>query len=285
MKKLSLILIIFLFSAYLNAQESYHVQGETLQLKTEVEGPLDLLWNTFDGHFRYFVRTSDYRIIELVNTKSESRHFNEEYKTTLQNLTNRSADKVNLTLADLKVFIDDYNLSQDSSYETVVQRVQLELLLEVFIGITNSPFVFNSSNAISPQFGVEIEMDSKALNRHALFMQLRHVFKSNDFEYSTTELALGYRFRVINSKKLNLFAHTKFATLNFVKNTVPGPNDVLENISETVFDIPFTFGVGADIRITEQSFLTIRYNELFAALIDSQDHFSTNLTLGYKFIL
>ena len=285
MKKLSLVLSFFLFTAYLTAQEIYAVKGETLKLKTEVEGQLDLLWNTFDGHFRYFVRTSDNNMVELVNTRGESHHFQEEYKTILQNLTNLSADKVLLTLYSLKVFIDDYNVSKDSNYESVIQSVKLQLHLEVFGGITNSPFVLNTNNAISPQFGFEIELDSEEINRHALFMQLRHVLKSNDFEYTTTELALGYRFRVINSRNLNLFAHSKFATLNFVKNMVPGPSEVSFGVSDTVFDIPITFGIGADIRMTVQSCLTIRYNELFAALIDSQDHFSTNLTLGYKFNL
>lgn len=284
MKKLSLVLSFFLFTAYLTAQETYTVKGETLQLKIEVEGQLDLLWNTLDGHFRYFVRTSDNSITELVNTRDESRHFHEEYKTTLQNLTNRSADKVNLTLADLKVFIDDFNMSQDSNYESVVQRVELQLHLEVFGGVTNSPFFKNSTNALSPQIGIEMELDSEEMNRHALFMQLRHVFKTNDFDYSTTEMALGYRFRVINTKNLNLFIQTKFATLNFVNTVLDSSNDPLE-LNDTVFDIPLTFGVGADIRITAQSFISVKYSELFAALIDSQDHFSTNLTFGYKFNL
>ena len=64
--------------------------------------------------------------------------------------------------------------------------------------------------------------------------------------------------------------------------TVPGPNDIPIEITETVFDIPFTFGVGADIRLSESSFLTFRYNELFAVLIENNDNFSTNITLGYK---
>jgi len=116
-------------------------------------------------------------------------------------------------------------------------------------------------------------------------MQLRHVLKTNDFEYSTTEIALGYRFRVINTQAFNLFVQTKLATLNFVKTTVPVENDLLIDINETVYDVPLTFGLGADIRLTNSSFLTIRYNELFAVLLENKGNFSTNITLGYKFNL
>jgi hypothetical protein len=158
--------------------------------------------------------------------------------------------------------------------------------LGVFGGITNSPFINNPNNTKSPQFGAELELlDGNRIKRHALFMQLRHVFETDDFKYSTTELALGYRFRVINARSFSLYGQSKFATLNFLKNTVPGANDVPVDINETVVDIPLTFGIGADIRLTDSSYLTINYNELFAALVENNGNFSTNITLGYKFNL
>lgn len=286
MKKIVISICFFLSISTLIAQETYTIKDETLQLKTEVDGKLDLLWNIIDGHYRYFVRTSENDITELVNTRDENRHYKEEYKTTLQNLTNVSADKVNFTLIDLKTYIDTFNLSQDSDYETSIYNAKLQLLLEVFGGITNSPFVYNPNNAISSQFGTELELlDGNRIKRHALFMQLRHVLKTNDFEYSTTELALGYRFRVINTQAFNLFVQTKLATLNFVKSTIPSENDVPVDINETVYDVPITFGIGADIRLTNSGFLTIRYNELFAILLENNGNFSTNITLGYKFNL
>jgi hypothetical protein len=286
MKKMALVLCFFISVTSLIAQETYTVHGETLQLKTEVEGQLDLLWNVIDGHYRYFVRTTDNSITELVNTRDENRHYQEEYKTTLQNLTDANADNVNLTLTDLKSFIDEYNLSQDPTYSSSIYNAKLQLLLGIFGGITNSPFINNPNNTKSPQFGVELELlDGNRIKRHALFMQLRHVFKTNDFKYSTTELALGYRFRVINARSFSLYGQSKFATLNFLKNTVPGANDVPVDINETVVDIPLTFGIGADIRLTDSSYLTINYNELFAVLVENNGNFSTNITLGYKFNL
>lgn len=270
----------------LSAQETYTVKGETLQLKTEVEGSLDLLWNIIDGNYRYFIRTTDNSITELGNTRNENHHYQEEYKTVLGNLTGVSADKVNLTLPDLKAFIENYNESQDPNFKVSEPKANLQLMLDVFGGITNSPLVDNPNNENAPQFGGELELsDGNRTSRHALFIQLRHVFKPGDFKYTTTELALGYRFRVINLENFDVFAQTKFATLNFVENTVPGANDIPVDISETAFDVPFTFGIGADIRVTRQSFLTIHYNELFAVLLENNGHFSTNLTLGYKFNL
>ena len=286
MKKIGLVLSFFLSLSTLIAQNSFSIKGETLQLKTEVEGELDLLWNIIDGHYRYFVRTTDNTITELVNTKDENRHFQNEYKSTLENLTGVSADNINLTLNDIKRYLDAYNLSQDSSYQTSIYNAKLQLLLGFFGGITNSPFIYNPDNTIAPQFGVELELlDANRIKRHALFMELRHVLKANDFEYTTTELALGYRFRFINKRSFSLFGQTKFGTLNFSKNTIHDSNDLPVKIKETVFNVPFTFGIGADIRLTNSSYFMIRYNELFAVLIENKGNFSTNLTLGYKFNL
>ncbi|WP_370002266.1 hypothetical protein [Winogradskyella sp.] len=67
MKKIFLILI-FSFAFQLNhCQETYAINGETLELKTEIDGKLDLLWNIIDGEYRYFVRTENDDIIELKN--------------------------------------------------------------------------------------------------------------------------------------------------------------------------------------------------------------------------
>ena len=88
MKKLVFILCLLLSFMSLKAQETYTVDGETLQLKTEVDGNLDLLWNIIDGQYRYFVRTENGSIQELVNTKNpDTKKYQEQYKTTLNQLT------------------------------------------------------------------------------------------------------------------------------------------------------------------------------------------------------
>ena len=106
MKKL-ILLIILIVSCYTGfAQNMYTVNNESIELKTEVEGTLDLLWNIFNGKYRYFVRSSDGNIQELKNTKNAETHkYQEEYKTVLDELTQDygiTADKVNLTLFSLK---------------------------------------------------------------------------------------------------------------------------------------------------------------------------------------
>ena len=292
MKKIGLILCFLLSYTFTQAQESYTVDGETLQLKTEVDGKLDLLWNIIDGKYRYFLRNSNGTITELKNTKDSNNDYQEEYKTVLQNATegsNLSTKKLNLTLFSLKEFIDNYNQKSDTTYQTQVSRNGVTFRLGAFGGITNSPFVGNPENLKTPQFGAELEvLETKNLTRHAVFMQLKHVLEHDDLQYSTTELSLGYRFRFINKQSFSLYGNMKFATLNFSNATVTttsGGNTTTQEFNETAFDVPFIFGIGADIRVTENSFITLGYNELFALLLDNQGNFSTNITIGYKFNL
>ena len=286
MKKIICILCLLLSFSALRAQESYTVAGETLELKTEVEGKLDLLWNIFDGRYRYFVRTEDNTITELKNTKQD-RNYQEEYKSVLSDLTNGTpTKKLNLTLFSLKEFIDNYNASVDDTYQSTATRSKMLFRLGVFGGITNSPFISNPDNVKSTLFGGELEIvEAKLISRHAVFMQLKHVLEHDDLPYTTTELSLGYRFRFINKESFSLYGNVKFATLNFSKATISNSGDMLEEFDETAFDVPFIFGVGADIRVTKGSYITLAYNELFALFIDNQGNFSTDFSIGYKFNL
>ena len=290
MKKIICVLCFILSVSFIQAQESYTINGKTIELKTEVEGKLDLLWNIIDNEYRYFVRTEDNTITELKNTKVD-RKFQEEYKTTLEELTNNSMStkRLNLTLFSLKEFIDAYNVSADSAYVTTVSRSKFQFRLGVFGGITNSPFINNPNNEKTPLFGAELEvLEAERISRHAIFMQLKHVLEQDDIKYSTTELSLGYRFRVINKETFSLYGNMKFATLNFSNATlVTDTNGTIatQEFSDTSFDVPFIFGVGADINVSKNSFITLAYNELFALFLDNQGNFSTDFAIGYKFNL
>ncbi|WP_299225564.1 hypothetical protein [uncultured Psychroserpens sp.] len=290
MKKIICTLCLFICFSFLRAQENYTVNGETLALKTEVEGQLDLLWNIIDGNYRYFVRTEDDTITELKNTK-ENKRYQEEYKTLLNELTNgtMSTKRLNLTLFSLKEFIDKYNSSVDDNYESTAKRSRIQFRIGVFGGLTNSPFISNPDNEKTPLFGAELEvLEAERISRHALFIQLRHVLEQDDLMYSTTELSLGYRFRVINKEKFSLYGNVKVATVNFSNATLvteTNGNITSEDINETAFDVPLIFGIGADINVTKNSFITLAYNELFAILIDNQGNFSTDFSIGYKFNL
>jgi hypothetical protein len=287
MKKILFIALFCISLQYAYAQNTYTVNGETLELKTEVEGKLDLLWNIIDGQYRYFVRTDNGTITELKNTKDDTKKYLEEYKSTLSNLTGGiSANKMKLTLYSLREYLDNYNSTQDSNYTTNSTKSKVGLRLGFSGGITNNPFVGNPENTKTPLIGAELEIyEANSLPRHSGFLQARHAFDSDDFPYSTTEFSLGYRFRVINKSAFSLYAQVKLATLNLSNVTVINEDDTELKLDDTSFDVPFIFGIGSDIRVSDNSFITIIYGELFAAFLDNQGNFSTDIAIGYKFNL
>ena len=95
------ILLAAVFSA--QSQNTYVVNNETLELKTEVNGPLVLLWNIIDDQYRYFIK-KDSQIIELINTRGDDNKYQEEYKQVLNDL-NLSVIKEN----EIKQLIDSLN--------------------------------------------------------------------------------------------------------------------------------------------------------------------------------
>lgn len=293
MKKIYLILLLFCFSFSAFSQKDYTVNGKTYQLKTEVEGNLDLLWNTIDGKYRYFVE-KDNSIIELINSKSSSNDYQEEYISTLKEFTGDSeinSKTVKLTLPSLKQFIHRYNASVDNKYSFTEDKIKLKSRLGVFGGITNNPFIENPDNKTTPLFGAELELyDDDLAKRHAAFLQLTHVLENDDLNFSTTEIALGYRFRFIYTDKFNMHANLKLVTLSFSNSTFSYVDeDTMETVTQdksaTSFDAPVIFGFGADFKIGDNGFITFYYNELFAISLDNQGNFSTNFALGYKFNL
>lgn len=287
MKKI-IIAILCCLAFQLNfSQETYTVNGESLELKTEIDGELDLLWNVIDGQFRYFVRTKDGTLTELKNTKDDDNNYQEEYKSTLRNLTNGMAtDKLKLTLYSLRNYLDAYNASVDASYTSTTTESNVQFRLGFSGGLTNNPFVGNPDNIKTPMIGAELEIyEANVLPRHSGFLQARHTFENDDFKYSTTELSLGYRFRFINKESFSIYGQVKLATLNFSNVTFLNQDDIEVNSNETAFDIPFIFGIGSDIKVGNNSYITIIYGELFALLLDNQGNFSTDIAVGYKFNL
>lgn len=284
MKKI-LFSLIFCIAFQINySQENHTVNGEILELKTEVEGKLDLLWSITDGKYRYFVRTDNGTITELKNTRDSDKNYLEEYKTTLSDLTNNTdTQKLKFRLYELIEFVDRYNVSVEASYQSVTKKSKVNFRLGVFAGITNNPFVGNPENVKVPLIGGELEIyEDKVTPRHSGFLQARHTFDADDFNYSTNELALGYRYRLISKSKFSIYGQVKLATINITGFTYTDENDDRVSVNDTSFDIPLIFGIGSDIKIGDNSFITIIYGELFALALDNQGNFSTDIALGYK---
>lgn len=269
------------------SQQSYSINGETLDLKTEIDGSLDLLWDITDGNYRYFLKTTDGNITELKNTKGSNNKYQEEYKSVLREATGgMNTDKVKLTLYSLRNFIDAYNASKDSSYTSTTTESSVQFRLGFSAGITNNPFVGNPDNTKNALIGAELEIyEANILPRHSGFLQVRHAFESDDFMYSTSELSMGYRYRLINKASFSIYGQVKLATLNFFNVTFEDESGMTLDQSDTSFDIPLIFGIGSDIKIGDNSYLTIIYGELFAVLLDNQGNFSTDIAIGYKFNL
>jgi hypothetical protein len=272
------------------SQETYTVNNETLTLKTEVEGDLDLLWTSGDdGVFRYFVKKEDNSIVELKNTKT-GKDYNREYITTLFTLTQTNASDTKYTLYGLRKFIDDYNKTQDTSYVGDVET-KLGLKLAVFGGITNNPFVRNPDNKTTPFASAELEV-SDALNqsRHAGFANVRQTFGSDDFEYNATQLALGYRYRFVNTNNIKVYAQTKFATITYASTKDFELDETTNTFVEvdnsgTTFDAPFIFGLGADFKVGSTGSISVIYDSLFSAVFKDNYNFPMDFAIGYKFSL
>ena len=98
-------------------------------------------------------------------------------------------------------------------------------------------------------------------------------------------IMLGYRYRIINQPSFSIYGQVKLATVNFTSVTFIDENAMEVDLNDTSFDAPFIFGIGSDIKVGDQSFITIIYGELFALLLDNQGNFSTDIAIGYKFNL
>ena len=139
--------------------------------------------------------------------------------------------------------------------------------------------------------GLEYEFyDPNLAPRHSAFLQLRHNFRQNDYRYSSTQLSINYRFKVLYLKSFDVHVDTRLASLFYSQETVSITNDAGEVVavredSGFTFTAPFSFGVGSDIKLTTNSFITIGYNDIYSLVLDSNGKFPIDFTVGYKYSL
>ncbi len=285
MKKVFFLLLLICYSLSVSGQQQYTINGKPYELKTAVEGHLDLLWTIIDKHYHYFVKTDDGSISELLNTKGETNNYQEEYKAQLKVLTSStklSTEDLKFTLQSLKQFFKTYNTSiGHSAY--IEDRSPLKPRLSLYGGLTNHPFVANPNNTTAPFFAAELEVISlNDKSRHAGFFNIEHALDNDNFKYSATQLGLGYRYRFIKNTAFNMYGNLLFASYTFSKNTIALTNTTDEIVKNSAFKIPFIFGLGADLKISDRSFITLSYNELFALFIENSNNFPVDFAVGYR---
>lgn len=289
MKSLSFLILLYLtgsLCAY--CQKSYTVNGEVLVLNIEVEGALDLLTLKLDKGYRFFVKDTNENIHELVNTKDIDGTYFSEFRHTLSTLTqgsNMSTEQVSFGKYSLKQFIKAYNSTGTRRYAYTDEKVETQTRLGFFGGITNHPLIENTNNSKTGYIGAELELFQKKEHpRQSGFISLEHTLKSDDFNYTSTIMALGYRFRFINPPQYNIYANLQLATYTFSKRI-----DWIENEEKIdknhAFRVPFILGIGSDIKVSESSYISIIYNELVSVFVKNNGHVPVNLSVGYKFNL
>lgn len=238
MKNLLAILFIFCVTT-IYAQQSYTVNGETLVLNKETDGPVVFLWNSTNGQFRYFIQTEDDKVIELVNTKDSNGNYQEEYKDLLYDVTGMNPSQAKLTTYSLKDFVKRYNRKKNgysennssSSSKTktyrdrpYADRAVLGWRFATCAGFTNLPFIQNPENAIAMTFYTELEaFEESDFPRHSLFLG----FKFNPFtqvedntEYLSLQPSLGYRFRFVNKESAAFYINTRIASFTYSERRI-----------------------------------------------------------------
>lgn len=286
--KALLLTIALCYSGVLFAQDTYTVEGESLSLYSDVKGSLELLWNSIDGSYRYFLK-KDNTITELKNSRVDGR-YQEEYKDVLN--TYLGPDRVQdlkFTKPDLSSAIDYYNAASDPSYRTQDLSVQLKTRLGGFAGISNYPYFVNPDNTTLIQLGAEFEViDEVKLKRHSLVFQLRQLIGSSDYDFNSTQLMLNYRFKFVYTDAFDIYLNTKIAGYNYISQDIDivESNGEITNISGSggEFQVPFALGLGADIALGK-GYLTILYQDAFAINLEDNGEFPIDFALGYKFNL
>lgn len=283
-----LIFLVFVGSASLSAQQ-YTVEGQNYTLKTEVEGPLTLLWNTIDGNYRYFIKKGSI-ISELKNTKVDGK-YQEEYRSILNEATSdqqMKAGNVDLTLTSLRDFFNEYNSKKDPDYTYVKPGFQLKTRLGAYFGMSNNAYFVNPDNSFIPAFGIDLELlDEVQFKRHSMVVQYRHLIENSDYKFNSVQFSLNYRFKYIKSERFDAYFNIKWAAYTNIFNVeVVAPNST--EFPGTIksggkFQVPAALGIGFDYALGN-GYITCGLNDIVAAIEDNGE-FPVEFVLGYKFNL
>lgn len=294
MKKILVALLFFMAIAQGIAQQTITVNGEQLEVVSEVDGTLSLYLNKTSGNYRYFVSKNNV-FYELVNTKDANGNYAYEYKATLKELTadatlDTSINRTSLTLTGLRKVVVAYNQQQDSTYSYENKHFKTGLMIGILGGVTNNIYTTNPENEMVPQVLAELEVFNalKPESGHAAVAYLNHTFEGDTYTYTSTNLSLNYRYKVINKSCFKLYGQVKLAALTYAKSsgtyTIEGET-IAYSEDGTDFDFPIAFGIGADFRVFKNTFLTLQYLDAVSVAYDSNGEFPANIAMGIKFML
>lgn len=292
MQKFKLFLLLWLLcsSAKIAAQQTFIIEGDTLQLQREVKGSLSLFWNQEDTKYRYFVQKEN-RMVELRDSLINGKLQYREQLAKLTSDTEIRTDDVKFLLYSLKHFVNSYNALVQEDYEFNEASTNIKQRLGLFVGLSNNKYTENPENIISPIVGLEYEFyDPNLAPRHSAFLQLRQSFKREEYRYSSSQLSINYRFKALYFKGWDLHINTELATFLYSEDKVRIKDDsgevvAIKDDSGFSFTAPFSFGIGSDIRITDNSFISLGYNDIFAIALDGNDSFPVDFTVGLKYNL
>lgn len=279
-------LLLFLITSGMTAQEIFIIEGDTLQLQREVKGTLNLYWNLEGTTYRYFVQKKN-NMRELTNRAGE-------YKQTLADLTGDAeieTDEVKFLLYSLKYFANRYNALVQEDYAFNASTANIQHRLGLFTGVSNNKYTTNPENTIVPILGVEFEFfDPNLAPRHSAFLQLRQSFKRDDYRYSSTQFSVNYRFKALYFSGFDVHIDAELATLLYSTDRIQITDETGEVIaikdeSGLSFKAPLSFGIGADIKVTDVSYITLGYNDVVSLVLDGNGSFPLDFTVGYKFSL
>lgn len=286
-------LLVFLVAAVkMSAQEIFILDGETLKLKQEVKGPMSLFWTMQENEYRYFVRKGD-KMLELKNTSLQGEP-QEEYKNQLQDLAKGveiSTEHVDFVLYDLRFFVNRFNAKVHKDYEFNTSTPNFQKRIGFFVGLSNNKYTHNPQNILVPIIGLEFEIyDPNLLPGHSVFFQFRQSFEQDEYKYVSSQLSLNYRFKFLNFRNFNFHLDAELATFLYSQNqeAITGANGNIIGYRKDdgfTFTSPLSFGIGTDIRITAESFITFSYNDIVSIVLDGNGAFPLDFTLGYKYNL
>ncbi|GGE37614.1 hypothetical protein GCM10010832_17310 [Psychroflexus planctonicus] len=280
MKNAAFFILFLLFSLSSFAQEQYTVNGEELMLYVEEEGKLTLLTERSTRDYRFFLKKED-QVVELTP---------ENYKQKIDEFTSDvdlNTRKLGFNRRELSRVILKYNYGGE---DEMGSQSDVSIRLGVWGGQSNFISYENDQDELIPFAGIELEVYSETdFKRNSILAQVRKSFPSEEFELDLTELMIGYRFKVIDSKYFHFYLEAELITFGrydetfLEEQTSGGPTPV--NQTGTSLNTPVGLGAGMALRIFKGSYLTLGYSNLVKLGESTRSDFPIDVRAGFKFRL